>query len=159
MIDHDRLFKELLTTFFVEFIELFFPAVAGYLQPDTVTFLDKELFTDIAGGERREADIVVQAQFRDKAAFFLIHVEHQAEAEADFSRRMFRYFTRLYEKYALPVYPIVLFSYDAPHREEPASHAVRFPDLAVLEFNYRVIQLNRLNWRVMCASATRLPAR
>jgi hypothetical protein len=27
MIDHDRLFKELLTTFFVEFIELFFPAV------------------------------------------------------------------------------------------------------------------------------------
>ena len=24
-IDHDRLFKELLTTFFVEFLELFFP--------------------------------------------------------------------------------------------------------------------------------------
>jgi len=61
MIDHDRLFKELLTTFFIEFIELFFPTVAGYLQPDTVIFLDKELFTDIAGGERREADVVVQA--------------------------------------------------------------------------------------------------
>ncbi len=25
MIDHDRLFKELLSTFFVEFLDLFFP--------------------------------------------------------------------------------------------------------------------------------------
>jgi hypothetical protein len=30
--DHDRLFKELLTTFFVEFIELFFPELAEGLD-------------------------------------------------------------------------------------------------------------------------------
>ena len=147
MIDHDRLFKELLTTFFVDFITLFFPAVASYLQPDSVVFLDKELFTDIAGRERREADIVVKAQFRDRPTFFLIHIEHQSEAQADFSRRMFRYFTRLYEKYELPVYPIVIFSYDAPLREEPTSHRVAFSDITVLNFTYRVIQLNHLHWR------------
>jgi len=147
MIDHDRLFKELLTTFFVEFIELFFPAIARHLQPDSVTFLDKELFTDIPGGERREADVVVKAQFRGQTAFFLVHIEHQSEAQANFDRRMFRYFTRLYEKHELPVYPIVIFSYDAPQRPEPTSHRVMFPDLDVLAFNYRVIQLNRLNWR------------
>ena len=28
--DHDRLFKELLTTFFVEFVELFFSELAAY---------------------------------------------------------------------------------------------------------------------------------
>jgi len=55
--------------------------------------------------------------------------------------------TRLYEKYTLPVYPIALFSYDIPVREEPNAHHVAFPDLAVLDFTYRVIQLNRLNWR------------
>jgi hypothetical protein len=65
----------------------------------------------------------------------------------NFGRRMFRYFTRLYKKYALPVYPIVFFSYDAPLREEPSSHRVGFPDVTVLNFSYRVIQLNRLNWR------------
>jgi hypothetical protein len=43
MIDHDRLFKELITTFFWEFI----PEMAAYLEPDSITFLDKELFTDI----------------------------------------------------------------------------------------------------------------
>ncbi|HEY9876014.1 MAG TPA: hypothetical protein V6D12_21465 [Candidatus Obscuribacterales bacterium] len=30
MIDHDRLFKELISTFFVEFLELFFPEVIAY---------------------------------------------------------------------------------------------------------------------------------
>ena len=51
MIDHDRLFKELLTTFFVEFLELFFPEVAAYLEPDSLEFLDKEVFTDVTSGE------------------------------------------------------------------------------------------------------------
>lgn len=32
MINHDRLFKELLTTFFIEFLELFFPQVVAYLE-------------------------------------------------------------------------------------------------------------------------------
>ncbi len=31
-IDHDRLFKELLTTFFVEFVEAFLPDVHAYLE-------------------------------------------------------------------------------------------------------------------------------
>ena len=32
---------------------------------------------------------------------------------------MFGYFARLHGKYDLPVYPIALFSYDAPQRPEP----------------------------------------
>ncbi|MUL37285.1 DUF4351 domain-containing protein [Gloeocapsopsis dulcis] len=147
MIDHDRLFKELLTTFFWEFIELFFPAVTTYLERDSITFLDKELFSDVTSGERREVDLVAQAKFRGQETFFLIHCEHQSHPAADFGRRMFHYFARLYEKYALPVYPIVLFSYNTPQRSEPTSHQVIFPDKTILEFNYSVIQLNRLHWR------------
>ncbi|MFN7566977.1 MAG: flagellar assembly protein H, partial [Microcystis sp.] len=37
-IDHDRLFKELISTFFVEFIELFFPQLIDYLDRDSITF-------------------------------------------------------------------------------------------------------------------------
>jgi hypothetical protein len=51
-IDHDRLFKELISTFFVEFIELFFPQLMDYLDRDSITFLDKEVFTDVTEGER-----------------------------------------------------------------------------------------------------------
>ena len=147
MIDHDRLFKELLTTFFLEFIDLFFPDLTAYLKPDSLTFLDKELFTDVTSGEQYEADLVAKVQFRTQESFFLIHVENQANYQSDFSQRMFRYFARLYEKFALSVYPIAIFSYNAPQRHEPNFHQVSFPDFDVLKFNYKVIQLNRLNWR------------
>jgi len=104
MIDHDRLFKELLSTFFVEFLDLFLPEVLAYLDPESLVFLDKELFTDVTAGERKEADLVVKAQFQGQDAFFLVHVENQSQPQADFSRRMFNYFARLYEKYQLPVW-------------------------------------------------------
>ncbi len=35
-IAHDRLFKELISTFFIEFIELFFPEVLKYLDTNSV---------------------------------------------------------------------------------------------------------------------------
>lgn len=71
MIDHDRLFKELIATFFIEFLELFFPQVIAYLEPDSLKFLDKEVFTDVTAGEQYEADLVVQVRFREQKTFFL----------------------------------------------------------------------------------------
>ena len=59
---------------------------------------------------------------------------------------MFAYFVRLHKKYGLPVYPVALFSYDQPQREEPDAYCVAFPDLEVLAFHFRVVQLNRLDW-------------
>ncbi|NJO07918.1 MAG: DUF4351 domain-containing protein [Chloroflexaceae bacterium] len=148
MIDHDRLFKELLTTFFIEFLELFVPDVPAYLDRESLAFLDKELFTDVTSGDRYEADLVARAQVRGQESFFLIHLEHQAQPQAAFGQRMFRYFARLYEQHNLPVYPIVLFSYDTPQRTEPTVHRVAFPSWTVLEFHYRVIQLQQYDWQV-----------
>src|SRR5689334_10586925 len=112
--DHDRLFKQLLTTYFAEFVELFLTDVSAYLERQSIRFLDKEVFTDLTGGERHEVDLIAQARFQGRDTFFLIHVESQARRESDFPRRMFRYFARLHEKFDLPIYPVALFSYDAP---------------------------------------------
>ena len=147
MIDHDRLFKELLSTFLVEFIELFLPEMMAYLEPDSVIFLDKEVFTDVTAGDHYETDLLAQVQFKGKPSFFLIHIENQASNQIAFSKRMFRYFARLYEKYDYPVYPIAVFSYDQPTTPAPSDFEIVFPDFSVLSFNYRVIQLNQLSWR------------
>lgn len=92
-------------------------------------------------------DLLVKAKFNQSDAFFLIHIENQASRQDTFAKRMFRYFARLHESFDLPVYPVALFSYDAPQRPEPDRYQVRFPDRSVLDFAFRVIQLNRLNWR------------
>ncbi len=147
IVDHDRIFKELLSNFFAEFVELFLPDVAAYLDQASFEFLDKEVFTDVTAGEKREVDLVVKARFRGEEAFFLVHVENQAAAQSDFPKRMFTYFARLHEKYNVPVYPVALFSYDAPQRPEPKRYQVAFPGKTVLQFEYTLIQLNRLSWR------------
>ncbi len=146
--DHDRLFKELLSHFFVEFVDLFLPDLSIYLDRETaMVALDKEVFTDVTFGETHEVDLLMKARVRGEDTFFLIHVENQSTAQAEFPRRMFRYFARLTEKYNLPVYPVVIFSYDTPHRPEPTRYEITFPGKAVLRFEYSVIQLNRLPWR------------
>jgi hypothetical protein len=60
-IDHDQLFKQLLETFFMDFIELFAPALSEYLDLTQLTFLPQQYFTDILDGDRKAVDLLVQA--------------------------------------------------------------------------------------------------
>lgn len=147
MIDHDRLFKELLSTFFVEFLDLFLPQVSSQIDRDSIQFLPQEVLTDVTSGEKKEIDLLAQVRYQQQETYFLIHVENQSYTQKEFAKRMFKYFARLHEKYDLPIYPVVIFSFDEPKRPEPQSYLVTFPDLKVLEFQFAAIQLNRLSWR------------
>ncbi|MBN3921947.1 Rpn family recombination-promoting nuclease/putative transposase [Nostoc sp. NMS4] len=147
MIDHDRLFKELISTFFVEFLDLFLPQVASQIDRDSIQFLPQDVFTDVTSGEKKEIDLLAQVRYQQQETYFLIHVENQSYTESEFAKRMFKYFARLHEKYDLPIYPVVIFSFDEPKRAEPQNYRVTFPDLKVLEFQFAAIQLNRLSWR------------
>ena len=131
MRNHDRLFKELISTFFVEFLDLFLPEVLAYLDARSIEFMDKEIFTDVTSGERLEPDLVVKVKFKGIPSFFIIHVENQASPERSFGRRLFRYFSRLHDKYDLPVYPIVVFSFDSPRKPQADAYSVRFPNKVV----------------------------
>lgn len=146
-IDHDAIFKQLLEEFFVEFLELFVPEALQLLDASRLTFLDKEVFRDLLDPDRREADLVVQARFRDQPTIFIVHLEHQAQEDKVLHQRMFRYFAKFHDRYSVPVYPIALCSYRTPKQVAPDRYAVGFPDFAVLDFRFRVVQLNQLRWR------------
>lgn len=150
MTDHDQLFKKLLREFFSEFIELFLPEVAAYLDASEIKFLDKEIFAALASRDKRNADLVAQVRFKNTATHFLIHIEPESarrKRRGAFARRMFDYFAMLTRQSRLPVYPIALLSYDSPRDAEEEVFRVVFPDKQVLEFRLTIIQLNRLKWR------------
>ena len=91
--------------------------------------------------------LVVKARFQGREAYFLIHIETQSWPQGGFPERMFDYFVLLRFKFRLPIYPIAIFSYDAPLRPEPDEFNVTFPDFEPLRFKFKSIQLNRLDWR------------
>jgi hypothetical protein len=154
LIDHDQLFKQLLETFFADFIKLFAPALAEYLELSELTFLPQQYFTDIVDGDRKAIDILVQVPVKtseinaqQSVHTILVHIENQSTSKAKFNQRMFFYFAELHREYRLPIYPIAVFSFDEPKRSEPNQYRIALPELDVLTFNFQSIQLNRLNWR------------
>jgi hypothetical protein len=153
-IDHDQLFRQLLETFFADFVELFAPALAQYLDLSQLTFLPQQYFTDILEGDRKAIDILVQVPVKpsemdaqQSVHTILLHVENQSTSRSNFAQRVFFYFAELHREYRLPIYPIALFSFEEPQRAEPNQYKVSLPELDVLTFNFQSIQLNRLNWR------------
>ena len=145
-IDHDRLFKELLETYFAEFMQIFFPAAAQAIDLKQIKFLQQEIFTDVTAGEKHEVDILVETQLKDEPGLILIHVEPQAYAQKDFNERMFIYFSRLYEKYRCKILPVAIFSYDQ-ERDEPDTFQIGFSFLEILRFQFYKLELKKLNWR------------
>jgi uncharacterized protein DUF4351 len=149
MIDHDRLFKQLLSTFFLEFLQLFAPELARNVQSGSIVFLEKEHFTDAIGGRHHVVDLLARVRLRKVVGHVLIHVESQADANglSDFPRRMFRYFAALESRHGQPIYPVAVLSFDRPRRRCPEAFEMRLPGLDVLRFHFRQVQLNRLPWR------------
>ena len=148
MIEHDRLFKAVLKNFFVEFVELFLPEMAKYMdmQKAAPHPVDKELFGRERKGRSSQVDVLMKARTSDDSPF-LVHIEAQATPQTHFSLRLLKYYILLQEEYKLPVYPVALFSFAGSKKEEVGSLLGRFPDREVLKFEYAVIQLNLLDWR------------
>ncbi len=153
-IDHDALFKELLTTFFADFIQLFFPKLHQSIDWSTLVFLDKELFGEPESGQRLRVDLVARVsrkptttRSKRESLCLLIHLEHQAQPQSHFAPRMFYYFCHLSRSYREPIFPIALFSYAKPRRPEPNRYKIEILGRKILDFRYHSIQLNRLNWR------------
>ncbi|SDN91181.1 transposase [Bacillus sp. OK048] len=145
-IHHDQLFKQLLHTFFSEFLEAFFPEVHRYIDFTSMKPLSEEMFTDLIESESRRADIIIETKLKDQETLIIIHVEPQSYGQPNFHERMYHYFSLLYNKYRKPILPIAIFSYDQK-RIEQYQFIVSFPFFHVLTFQFLKLELKRMNWR------------
>jgi predicted transposase/invertase (TIGR01784 family) len=145
-INHDRLFKELLQTFFGEFVELFFPQVYEAIDLEHIHFLQQELFTDVTRGDRHLVDILVQTRLKGEPGIILVHIENQASVQKDFAERMFVYFSRLYQEHRCRILPMAVFTYPQKH-DEPDYFKLEFPFMLVLDFHFLILELKKHNWR------------
>ncbi|MCL0081436.1 Rpn family recombination-promoting nuclease/putative transposase [Peptococcaceae bacterium] len=143
---HDRLFKQLLETFFAEFIDLFFPEVSRLMDHSKLNFLQQEVITDVLDKEKHIIDILVETELADEEGLILIHVENKAQRVPGYNRKMFKYFARLHEKHQKKILPVVIYAHDADVTE-PDNYQVAFSFMKVLDFKYLVLQLKKMSWR------------
>ena len=105
---HDQLFKQLIETFFEEFIEAFFPDLHEQIDFKEVTFLSEEVLPVKHDENKSILDLVVEVRVKDLDALVVIHVEPQSYVQTDFNERMFRYSSMLYNRLRKSIIPIAL---------------------------------------------------
>lgn len=148
MTPHDQHFKELIRTFFYEFLEAFVPELSRAVDRRHFEFLDKELIWIRRRLRKAKfVDLVAKVKLKGEAGFILVHVEQQAKRDPAIARRMFFYAAWLVERYGLPVWPVLVTSYSHPRTVEPERYEMTIRGRLVLSFRYDVVQLNRLHWR------------
>lgn len=147
---HDQLYKELIRTFFQEFLEAFFPEVHAHLDFQSIKPISEEVYTDVLKGETRRLDIVIETTIKGTDVVVIVHIEPQSYVETDFNKRMYHYFSLLYNKYRKPIVPIAVFSYR--EKWEKNQYEVKFPFFHVLTFNYLTLHLKKKKWRAYIRS-------
>jgi hypothetical protein len=142
---HDQLFKQLIHTFFKEFLEAFFPEVHELVDFHSVKPLSEEVYTDLIEGNTRRLDIVVETKIKGTDTMIIVHIEPQSSQQTHFNERMYHYYSMLFHKYRKPIIPIAVFSYE--ENWEKNQYTITFPFLHVLTFNYLTLHLRKQNWR------------
>jgi len=103
VVNQDGLWKKVIGDLFEDFLLFFAPelheAVDFSKKPD---FLQQELFKEILEGKKgtNYADQIVKVHLKDgEEKWILVHIEVEGSADDDFSKRMFRYFYRIFDKF------------------------------------------------------------
>ncbi|PCJ19616.1 MAG: hypothetical protein COB02_07675 [Candidatus Cloacimonadota bacterium] len=147
--DHDAIFKQVLTSFFKDFIEMFLPILALQIDFNNIEFIDKEIFHHGTSRSRTFLDLVCKASMLDKnqkEKLILVHIEVQSTKDNKMAERMLDYYCHLRIKHHLDVVPIVLFADDAKWRKEVKnSYDMSFNNETFLHFEYKQIKLKHLN--------------
>ena len=117
--DYESPWKEALTDYFEQFMELCFPEVHADIDWSRGwETLDAELQEVIRDAEigRRLADKLVKVYLRDgEEAIVLIHVEIQGKVQIDFAKRMYIYNNRLFDRYDKEVISLAVLGDDDPN--------------------------------------------
>jgi hypothetical protein len=144
--NHDRLHKLLLETFFEPFLAAFVPGLAAELTPGSLVSVSQEVLAEALGQGDRRADLVMRGEVLGREAFLLVHVEVQAQPDAALGERMYRYHQRLSLKHGLAVYPVAVLTYGS-RRAHAGTYVEVLGGREVVRFSYDVVQLKRMSWR------------
>jgi len=156
--DYDSPWKEILDSFFEDFMAFFFPAAHAAIDWGRgLEFLDKELqkITADAALGRRFVDKLVKVWLRNGAELWvLIHVEVQGSRETDFALRIFVYNYRLFDRYHAPVASFVILTDEDPDWRPTGYRQQVFGTVTTFQFETVKLLDYEARWGELEASAS-----
>lgn len=153
--DFDGAWKYALEHYMPACLHLFFPQVyAGIDWDKTFIFCDKELEQinpEINTGKLRVDKLIRVSRHDGQPVIVFVHMEIQAQYDADFAKRMYRYHTRLFDRQDAPVVSLAVLADDDLHWH-PDSFAYDLWGCGML-LCFPTVKLEELDAQMLEASA------
>ncbi|MDJ0617387.1 MAG: DUF4351 domain-containing protein [Calothrix sp. MO_192.B10] len=141
--DFDSPWKEVLEAYFPQAMQFFFPETAALIDwKRPYEFLDKEFQQISRGAEqgKRYADKLVKVwRTQGQELWLLVHIEIQATKEDDFTKRMFTYNFRIFDRFEQPATSLAILC-DSNRQWRPNNYSYNYPHTRLL-FEFESIKL------------------
>lgn len=143
--NHDSAWKDILDSYFKEFMEFFYPEIAEKIDWSAgYEALDKELQTistdDAMAGKRFVDKLFKVNTLEGQEEVILIHIEVQGKKEDEFPLRLFQYYYRLFEKRGQSILTLAILT-DENSSWHPKSYQKQVLGFPVLNFNFQTNKL------------------
>jgi hypothetical protein len=141
--DFDSPWKEIIEAYFPQAMHFFFPETSALIDWERpYEFLDKEfqqISREAEQGKRYADQLVKVWQIKGEELWLLIDVEIQAQKEDNFSKRMFTYNFRIFDRFDKPAISLPILC--DPNREwRPNNYSYNYPNTR-LDFEFGSIKL------------------
>lgn len=128
---YDNTLKYLSDKFPQHYVDLIFEGSNGDIE-----LLDREV-----ASVNRKIDCLVKIKDITKHTEFILHIEFQSLYDVNMPYRMLSYYTRIFDKYKLPIYPVVIYLFpDRPGLDIPDSYASSINNKDILTFKFEVLK-------------------
>ena len=141
--NYDVSWKDAIEEFFEDFLIFFAPDLYQKVDLDQgFEFEDKEFNRLFPKSQSKDGpvDKLIKVKLKNgNDKLILVHVEVQGYYEKDFTRRLFRYFYRIYDKYQKNIFTLVIFT-DPNKSFKPNQYRYKFLDTE-LSYKYRTYKI------------------
>lgn len=145
--DHDSPWKEIITLFFPQLIQLIHPQLYAIIDWERgYQFLDSELrkIAPRSRTGRQTVDKLVQVFLKNGDEYWiLIHIEAQSYPDPNFEARMFTYYATLWIYYRRPIVSIAILADDDPNWNPSSFHQALGG--CRLEFEFYTVKLLQMD--------------
>jgi len=149
---YDSPWKEAIEEYFQDCMAFFFPKIHADIDwSKGYEFLDKELEKIVrqAVVTNQHVDKLVQVYRKSgEETWVLIHIDVQSQHETAFSKRMYQYNYRLFDRYDRPVVTLIIYG-DESKKWRPQVYkrklwdfeiAIRFPTVKLIEYDINALE-------------------
>ncbi|MBC7473554.1 MAG: Rpn family recombination-promoting nuclease/putative transposase [Candidatus Sericytochromatia bacterium] len=143
----DKAWKYILEGLFEQFVSFFMPELYDLIDfSQDYIMLDNEfkaLFPESESEDRRVDKLVKVNLKNGQNKWILLHIEIQSYEDKDFAKRMYHYYSRIFDKYDQEIEAIAVFTYQA-NRHKYDKYESKFINTKI-SYEYQIYDLAQQN--------------